>query len=1041
MIHFADWLGHWSVDVYLLGSVLLILALIAMAALRQPVHRLAITKSLFIALALLAVLSSLPGWSVLHLITAKPASANELVQPAPPSLSPATVAFETPTTNLHPTFPILAPPSTRARIYSVPNFNIWILIGAVELTGAIGVLTWLATGWAAARKLQGAFQPAPLHVEQLLKEITHALPTPLDHLPRLNVSKLIEVPVALGFRHPTIVLPSRMVAQNPQVPASSTLAPILTHELAHIRNRDLQWLALSRALLILFWSQPLYWLARRRMRLDQESLADAAAAELTTRHEYAEQLINWARHLTTLPTMRLASAVGLWEGASQLRQRVALLLDERITVLRDFSRKWQFATLGVCTIIAAALSLVTLQPAQSQDQSLNHSAKSIAKAVAPTETEKARLADNVDYSVMGDRFVFCPVTTELQKSLLGDVDSPLKNASLCVFVNFAQLKEEPTDPKSPFFESLFDSLRAFHFSKSSKSSNDVVIFQLLIGPQRPMTFDVAQKRAESLAKTCEAIGKSAGFAHTRSSTTFLGADFDWSKYVSEAQASSLRAPASHTTPDEKSIGNDTIRVFAESTFLSFMLAHNTDCVVNIKPILSTQHGVRFPDDFADAMHEFIPKLKYASDNTLLARVRFAPSEQDALTLFVDGAHHRREFASKFGFKDCNLQLSQVATEDAEKRDQDEQKKTSASSGKATQPASSNDSPANPKPKTPNQPKPNTVAGLALQENHEPVTAAEVFLFRYDHSDLSRKLIGQTKTDSDGRFQFDNVIDIEKEFPGRKFPARDQVGNEFIQCIVRTPGLVPFEWMATPTQVAEQGMFQAAVMSTGATLAGRVTGPDGDPVTGALLTVGRGFGDWEGIKSARTDAKGKYQIADLKPFDLAAYQKQAEEAQRSGGDVFMAFPESLTIEAHNFATKQLQFAKIPGQQDVQLDRPAVLEGRAVYAGSNEPAPNIMVQASTMITTDNFKKFQSRQEFPVKTAVRTDQTGKYRFAALPPGSYSISAEIPDWVTTGVTATDATSEKTTQLPDLTFTKGGFIRRDSLIRRPNARFHFNRT
>ena len=57
------------------------------------------------------------------------------------------------------------------------------------------------------------------------------------------------------------------------------LRAVLAHELAHIENRDLSWLAVSRALLIFFWPQPLYWLARRRMRLDQESLADAAAAD------------------------------------------------------------------------------------------------------------------------------------------------------------------------------------------------------------------------------------------------------------------------------------------------------------------------------------------------------------------------------------------------------------------------------------------------------------------------------------------------------------------------------------------------------------------------------------------------------------------------------------------------------------------------------------------------------------------------------------------------------------------------------------------
>ena len=147
---------------------------------------------------------------------------------------------------------------------------------------------------------------------------------------------------------------------------------------------------------------------------------------------------------------------------------------------------------------------------------------------------------------MGDRFVFCPVTTELQKSLLGDVDSPLKNASLCVFVNFAQLNDETTDAASPFFAGLSDWLRGFQFSKSSKSSNEVVTFQVLIGPPRHTPLRCREKRAESLARTCEAIGKSAGSAQTRSSNTYFGADFDWPNYVSEAEASALRAP--HPTP-------------------------------------------------------------------------------------------------------------------------------------------------------------------------------------------------------------------------------------------------------------------------------------------------------------------------------------------------------------------------------------------------------------------------------------------------------------------------------------------------------------
>ena len=43
------------------------------------------------------------------------------------------------------------------------------------------------------------------------------------------------------------------------------------------------------------------------------------------------------------PALHLSSAVGLWEGPSQLRQRIAILLDEQLTVLRNCSRRWRIA--------------------------------------------------------------------------------------------------------------------------------------------------------------------------------------------------------------------------------------------------------------------------------------------------------------------------------------------------------------------------------------------------------------------------------------------------------------------------------------------------------------------------------------------------------------------------------------------------------------------------------------------------------------------------------------------------------------------------
>ena len=69
----------------------------------------------------------------------------------------------------------------------------------------------------------------------------------------------------------------------------------LANEWAHIRNGDLWLLAAARLMLPLLFAHPLYAWLRRRIRDDQEALADAAAAEGRGRIAYAEALLCWSR--------------------------------------------------------------------------------------------------------------------------------------------------------------------------------------------------------------------------------------------------------------------------------------------------------------------------------------------------------------------------------------------------------------------------------------------------------------------------------------------------------------------------------------------------------------------------------------------------------------------------------------------------------------------------------------------------------------------------------------------------------------------------
>ena len=64
--------------------------------------------------------------------------------------------------------------------------------------------------------------------------------------------------------------------------------------------------------------------------------------------------------------------------------------------------------------------------------------------------------------------------------------------------------------------------------------------------------------------------------------------------------------------------------------------------------------------------------------------------------------------------------------------------------------------------------------------------AEVFLFRVNRQDSSRKLVAEKTSDASGNIRFEDVVDVAKEFPGGKFPPTIVVGDEFFQLIVRAP---------------------------------------------------------------------------------------------------------------------------------------------------------------------------------------------------------------------------------------------------------------
>jgi beta-lactamase regulating signal transducer with metallopeptidase domain len=352
-ISLAGWLG----DFYLLATLLLALVFIAFRWIRQPVRRLAVAWMATIELAVLAAVCALPGWPRISLVAASPRAtstvrsaltADAVRQTAEtlPIVRPA-AAIALPSDSPLPETPV----SARRRWFVAPP-SISALAGFGFFAGAGLTAFWLAWGAAAATRLRRrATAASPALRGQLAEIVRGARP------PRLLLSRRVGNAAALGMMRPVILLPADLPRESPP----KLLRAVLAHEWAHIRNRDLWLMGLARVLLVFLFAHPLFWRLRRRIRNDQDAVADAVAAR-ENRPDYAAELLGWVRLTAGLSPLRVSTAAGLWESSSQLTRRIAMLLDETFRVHTATSRRWKLQAAGLLVALGVVFSLVTLQP-------------------------------------------------------------------------------------------------------------------------------------------------------------------------------------------------------------------------------------------------------------------------------------------------------------------------------------------------------------------------------------------------------------------------------------------------------------------------------------------------------------------------------------------------------------------------------------------------------------------------------------------------------------------------------------------------------
>lgn len=154
-------------------------------------------------------------------------------------------------------------------------------------------------------------------------------------------------PLSFGFWKPVVILPAEADGWSEE-----RLNIVLLHELLHIRKRDYVLNLFIRTVCVVFWFNPLIWIAVKRYRLIQESACDDGMIEMrVSPYAYAKELLELTfcyQHLT--PKFSLSS--NLW-GKSDTEKRITEIL-----ATRKISQKKKRQHISIFIMLILILSML-----------------------------------------------------------------------------------------------------------------------------------------------------------------------------------------------------------------------------------------------------------------------------------------------------------------------------------------------------------------------------------------------------------------------------------------------------------------------------------------------------------------------------------------------------------------------------------------------------------------------------------------------------------------------------------------------------------
>ena len=274
-------------------------------------------RSTFIAMLLLlgSTFSGLYQWNWMtgvSLTAAEPASLWKPMQLVSDSNSIATPSIQ-------PEAPVIQnrdtkEPSSSATTTTAFLLQSWFL--GMAITSSLMMINALI--WRIRMFRQAS--PASSNLRFLFKQAATSLN--YRRTPQLIESPSIRSPLVMGCVRPVIAFP----VDYADLYNTAEQQLIMSHEIAHLREKDGWWQCLANLVCMAAWWHPLVWIARQRLRQSAEETADNLSTRNTThREQLATCLVRIGRELNT---RRCPGALSIFGAGfrSQLGKRVERLI-------------------------------------------------------------------------------------------------------------------------------------------------------------------------------------------------------------------------------------------------------------------------------------------------------------------------------------------------------------------------------------------------------------------------------------------------------------------------------------------------------------------------------------------------------------------------------------------------------------------------------------------------------------------------------------------------------------------------------------------